>query len=308
MEPIIGAGGGGSAADAVKDSDTENFMVDVIEASDETPIVVDFWAPWCGPCKQLGPAIENAVRATAGAVKLVRINVDENKELAAQFRVQSIPAVYAFHRGRPVDGFVGALPESQIKSFVGRLASAGGPNPIEAAMEQAAAALENGETDMAAQIYGEVLRMDGANAAAIAGLARCALAKDDLAEARDILDSADPSIAKDSAITSARSALDLAEQAAATRDQSDGGGSDALERQLQADPDNHQTRFDLAMARFAAGDKAAAVDHLLEIIRRDRAWNEDAARLQLLKFFEAFGHTDPVTVDGRRKLSSMLFS
>lgn len=308
MEPIIGEAAGAPAGDVVKDSDTANFMADVIEASRETPVVVDFWAPWCGPCKQLGPMIENAVRATRGAVKLVKINVDENQQLAAQFQVQSIPAVYAFQDGRPVDGFVGALPESQINQFIGRLGGEVGPSPIDAALEQAQAAMDAEDLGTAAAIYSQVLQAEPANTGAIAGLARCRLAAGDVEGAREVIDQVGGEQANDAAIAGARSAIELAEQTATADAGGDGGDIAELRAKLAANANDHQARYDLALALYGQGQREAAVDELLELIERDRKWNDEAGRKQLLKLFEAFGPTDPLTVEARQRLSTILFS
>jgi putative thioredoxin len=304
MEPIIG--GAAQAADAalIKNSTTATFMADVIEASREAAVVVDFWAPWCGPCKQLGPMIEKAVRDARGAVRLVKINIDENQELAAQMRIQSIPAVYAFKDGRPVDGFVGAIPESQIKQFVGRLAGdTAGPDPVAEAVALAKEAVAAGDHARAANIYTQVLEHDPANIDAIAGLARAAIARKDFAKAKQFLDRAPKEQAGHAEIAAARAALELAEAGSKAA-----GQIGALKARLEADPKDHQARYDLSAARFAAGEREQAIDDLLELIRRDRAWNEEAARKQLLKFFEAIGLADPLTVAARRRLSAILFS
>jgi putative thioredoxin len=296
-----------AAANPIKDSNTESFMADVIDTSQQVPVIVDFWAPWCGPCKQLGPALEKAVREARGAVKLVKIDIDQNQELAAQMRIQSIPAVYAFFQGRPVDGFMGAIPDSQVKAFVQRLAknagAAAGPSPVEQALEQAEAALAEGDAGTASAIFGQVLQHEPQNAAAIGGLARCHLQVGEIEEAKRLLDSAPPDAAKDKSVVAARAALELAEQAAAAT-----GATPELRRRLDADANDHQARFDLALALYAEGKNEDAVDALLEIVRRNRAWNEEAARKQLVKIFEALGPTDPLTVSARRRLSSILFA
>ncbi len=308
MEPIIGAPPAqGPAGDIIKDSDTNNFMADVIEASREVPVIVDFWAPWCGPCKQLGPILEKSVAAAQGQVRLVKINVDENQALAQQMRIQSIPAVYAFFQGQPVDGFAGALPESQIKQFVQRLAEmAGGevgPSPIDEALEQAAAAMAAKDAGRASAIYSQVLSHEPENPKAIAGMAQCYLAAEDFDRARQILDGAPPATASDPDIMAARSALDLAEQAAGAK-----GNLGELMDKVAHNPNDHQARFDLATALHATGKSEAAIDQLLEIVGRDRAWNDEAARKQLLKIFDTLGPTHELTMSGRRRLSSMLFA
>jgi putative thioredoxin len=301
--PAPAAGGG---ADLIKESSDRGFMADVIEASRTTPVLVDFWAPWCGPCKQLGPLLEKTVKAARGAVRMVKINIDENPQIAGQLRIQSIPAVYAFFQGRPVDGFAGALPESQIKQFVDRLVQLGGGDAgeggLEEALEAARAALDEGDLETAQAIYSEIVQAEPTHAGALAGLLRCLIQAGRLEQARKALSSIPAEIAKDKDIVAARTALDLAEQSAAA------GPVTELAERVAADPNDHASRYDLAMALFAKGRREEAVDHLLEIVRRDRAWNDDQARKQLVKFFEAFGPTDKLTVVGRRRLSSILFS
>ncbi|HJM91828.1 MAG: thioredoxin [Alphaproteobacteria bacterium] len=300
MEPIIGDMS--APANTVKDGDTASFAADVIEASNEVPVIVDFWAEWCGPCKTLGPTIEKAVKAASGQVRLVKINVDENQQLAQQLRVQSIPAVFAFKNGKPVDGFVGAQPESQIKAFIQRLTGDAGPSPIEQALEQGEAALAAGDVSGASDIFGQVLRADMENARAIAGLCQCLIDSGDLAEAREMLDGLEGKLAIDPAVQSVRAALELAEQSA------DAGDTAPLRARLEANGNDHEARMELSTALLAAGQREEAVDELLESIRRDRNWNDEAARKQLLTLFEAFGHADELTVSARRRLSSMLFS
>ena len=309
MEPIIGASqanGGEPPAGLIKESDTARFGEDVIEASMTAPVIVDFWAPWCGPCKQLGPLLEKGVRAARGAVRLVMVNVDENQSLAAQLRVQSIPAVYAFFEGQPVDGFVGAQSESQINNFIERLVRQGGaemgPSPVEQALEQAQAAIESGQPAAASALFGQVLQHEPDNETALAGMIRCHLDSNDVAGARRLFDSLPGEKTPTAAFASVKAALELAEQSAET------GTVPELEARVAAQPNDHQARFDLAMALQAAGEREAAADTLLEIIDRNRNWNEDAARRQLLKYCEAWGPTDELTQSARRRLSSLLFS
>jgi putative thioredoxin len=299
-----GKGAGQPApTDLIKDTSTRDFMADVIEASKAQPVLVDFWAPWCGPCKQLSPIIEKVVREAKGAVKLVKMNIDEHPTIPQQMGVQSIPAVFAFVDGRPVDGFMGALPESQIKEFISRIA---GPTPEEAGLEDvlasAQAAFDEGDVAGAAEIYAAVLQEDRENLAAIAGLARCLIQSGELDRARQTLALVPPGKENDPAVAGARAALELAEQTADLGDIGD------LAKHLEADANNHQARFDLALALNARGDREDAVNHLIEIVRRKRDWNEEAARKQLVQFFEAWGPTDPMTIEARRKLSSVLFS
>jgi putative thioredoxin len=305
MDQLFGAaprqGGGG---DLVKNSTTATFMADVIDASHDVAIVVDFWAPWCGPCKQLGPALEKAVKEANGAVRMVKINIDENPELAQQMRIQSIPAVYAFRDGRPVDGFVGALAESQLKQFVKRLAGSGAvASPVEQALEMAKEAMTEGDAATAANLYAQILQHDPANVEAMAGSARALVAMKDYPQAREVLERVPAAQQNHAEVTAARAALELAEAG----EKAAGAIGDHRAR-LAKDADDHEARLELASALFAAGQREEAVDELLEIIRRNREWNEQAARKQLVKFFEAMGPTDPLTLSGRRRLSSLLFS
>jgi putative thioredoxin len=312
MDQLIGGApaagpAGASAADLIKDSNQEAFAQDVLDVSMQVPVIVDFWATWCGPCKTLGPLIEKVVKEAKGAVRLVKIDVDSNQALAGQLRIQSIPAVYAFFQGRPVDGFVGAQPESQLKQFVQRLAKMGaagaGPSPIDEALEQAEAAFAEGDYGAANAIFGQVLDHEGDNAKAIAGLARCLIATGDLAGAKEMLDGVTPEVLKNPAIVSVVSQLELAEAG-----QKAAGQTQQLQARIDANPKDFEARYDLAVAQFASGEREAAIDQLLEIFKASRAWNEEAARKQLVKFFEAMGPTDPLTLAGRRKLSSLMFS
>lgn len=307
FSPPPNAANASAANDVIKDGSDRTFMADVIEASRDTPVIVDFWAPWCGPCKQLGPAIEKAVRAAKGAVKLVKIDTDQHPMIAQQLRVQSIPAVYAFFQGRPVDAFVGAQPESQIKAFVERLVKLGGgaggmDDMLADALEQAREALDAGDVTTASDIYGQILQAVPDNAPAYAGLVRCLIAAGDLDRAKQMIDQAPEAVAKDKDLVAARSAIEVAEQAKKA------GPIPELMEKLARDKNDHQARYDLAMALYAAGKRESAMDELLELVRRDRAWNEEAARKQLVKLFEAFGPKDPLTLSGRRRLSSILFS
>jgi putative thioredoxin len=308
MEQLIGGGAAAAAAAPVKDTTTASFEADVIAASRDVAIIVDFWAPWCGPCKQLGPLLEKAVKDARGAVRMVKVNIDENPEIAQAMRIQSIPAVYAFRNGRPIDGFVGALPESQVKQFVKRAATSGGgapagPSPIEEAMEMAKEALGQGDPGSAANIYAQVLQHEPDNAEAIAGLARAYIATKQLPKARQVLDKAPAEAAKHAEIASARTALELAEAG-----EKAAGGLGRLRERVAANPEDYEARLELATALFSAGEREAAVDELLDMVRKNREWNEQAARKQLVKFFEALGPTDPLTVSARRRLSSILFS
>ena len=288
--------------DLITEAGDGTFARDVLQASQKTPVVVDFWAPWCGPCKQLTPVLENAVRAARGAVKLVKINVDQNPSVAAQLGVQSIPAVFAFVGGRPVDGFMGVLPESQIKEFIAQLSKSAGEDPSADQLEAAEAALAAGAAAEAAKLFGAVLAADPADVAAIAGLAKCHIATGELDQAERILATAPASKASSSEVAGAQAALELARKSGTAGDEAE------LTARLRRDPMDHQARFDLALALNARGEQAEALDHLIEIIRADRDWNEEAARKQLVQLFDAWGPKDPNTVSGRRKLSSILFA
>jgi putative thioredoxin len=304
MEPLLSAGQAAPPpADLIKDSSTATFMADVVEASRDVPVIVDFWATWCGPCKQLTPALEKAVTAAKGAVKMVKIDVDQNQDLAAQFRIQSVPSVFAFKDGQPIDGFAGALPESQIKSFIQRLTGETGPSPADQALEQAQAAYDAGDYGAAGNLYMQVLREDQSSTKAVAGVIRCAVASGQLDQAREMLGQLPEEALQDSEIAAAKTALDLAQEG-----QSAGGDTAELEAQVNANPGDHQARFDLAAALYGNGNAEAAIDQLLEIVSRDRKWEDDGARKRLVEIFDALGPTNPLTVAGRRKLSSMLFA
>ncbi|MGD0191137.1 MAG: thioredoxin [Rhizomicrobium sp.] len=288
----------------IKDGSIETFAADVLEASRDVPVIVDFWAPWCGPCKQLGPAIEKVVTEANGAVRLVKINIDENQEIARQLRIQSIPTVYAFRNGQPVDGFMGAIPESQIRSFVQNLTGRdGGHDHAEEALAAADEAFATGDVGGAAQAYGQMLQDEPGHPKAVAGLARCYLKTGDIDRARATLGLARPDGANDEAIRTVDAELKLREQAARTV-----GETAGFLARLERDPDDHQARYDLALAFDAKGDRDGAIRELLDIVRRDRKWNEEGARKHLVTLFEAMGPTDPRTIDARRRLSSILFA
>jgi len=296
---LIGETSPQPAGDIIKDGSDAGFAADVIEASKQTPVIVDFWAPWCGPCRQLGPAIERAVQAAKGKVRLVKIDIDQHPQYAGQLRVQSIPAVFAFVGGRPVDGFMGALPESQVKAFVDRLA---GQAPADATDELIAMGQESlalGDLGGAAQAFAEVLQADRTNAKALGGLARVYLEGGDTERAREVLEMAPPD-AKSTDLDSVRAALALAQEAPSE--------TAGFEARLATDPNDHEARYELAKALAGSGHWQAASDHLLTIIAADRTWNDDAARKQLLTVFEAAGPGSDITRSGRRRLSSILFS
>jgi putative thioredoxin len=310
METMLkGAAPQAAPADLVKDSDQTKFAKDVLEASRTVPVIVDFWAPWCGPCKQLQPTIEKVVTEAKGAVKLVKINIDQNQMLAQQLRIQSIPAVYAFFGGRPVDGFMGAVPESQVKQFVDRLVQAvggvageGDGNEIAELLEQAKAATAQNDLELAARIYSEVLGVEPTNVAALAGMARYQVQIGDLDQAKALLEQIPAKDRTGAEVAAVQAAIDLAEKA------KEAGPIGDLKAKASADPKDFQARLDLALAYWAGDQKQEAIDELLAMIKLDRNWNEGAARQQLLKFFEALGFTDPLAVDGRKRLSSILFA
>lgn len=304
MELNLGAAA--PAADLIKDGSEQTFMADVVEASMTVPIIVDFWAPWCGPCKTLGPMLEDAVTAAKGAVKMVKVNVDEAQAIAGQLQIQSIPTVYAFFKGQPIDGFQGALPGSEIKAFVDRvIQAAGGEAPGEtlaAAIEAAEEMLAEGAAVDAAQTFAAILGEDPVNAAAYGGMVRAHIVMEDLDQAEAILNGAPAEISTAPELEAAHAQLELAKQAA------DAGPVGELRAAVEANGDDHQARFDLAQALHAAGDADAAVAELLELFRRDREWNDGAAKAQLFTIFDALKPNDPVVLNGRRKLSSMIFA
>ncbi len=307
METLVGSNQNGSSQQGglIKDSSDAEFVADVIEASKEIPIIVDFWAPWCGPCKQLGPTLEKVVSEAAGAVKLVKIDIDQNPQIAQQLRVQSIPAVYAFHQGRPVDGFQGSLPESQLKEFIKKLTDAAGStqtSPIDEALEQAKVCIEAGDSGQAEALLEQILQHAPDNADAKISLARLSLDNEQLERAQNLIGELDNEVKKSPEAVSLISALALAERAG------EAGDLAALKSKVDNNSADHQSRLDLAVALFGHGQKEEAINELLESIRKDRKWNEEAARKQLLEFFEAMGPVDDLTISGRRKLSSILFS
>ncbi|MCW1930876.1 thioredoxin [Pararhodobacter zhoushanensis] len=292
-----------AAAGLIKDTTEASFMADVVDASQEVPVIVDFWAPWCGPCKTLGPQLEAAVTAAKGKVKMVKINVDENQQIAAQLRIQSIPTVYAFFQGRPVDAFQGAVPPSELKTFVDKLvALTGADEGLEAALDEAETMLGAGEAADAAEVFAAVLGEEPENARALGGLARAHIAAGTLDQAEALINNAPAAIATAKEVEAARAQLALARQAETA------GPVDELRAALAADPANHQARFDLAGALHASGDVAGAIDELLELFRRDREWNEGAAKAQLFIVFDALKPNDPLAQKGRRRLSSMIFA
>lgn len=295
--------GAAPAGELIKDVDESTFMAEVIEASQTTPVIVDFWAPWCGPCKTLGPALEAAVTAAGGKVKMAKINVDENQMIAGQMRVQSIPTVYAFHQGQPVDGFQGALPPSEIEAFVAKVAAlAGEDEGLSAAVEAAEEMLEAGEIDDAAQTFAAVIEEEPNNAAAFAGLVKCHLAAENVDEAEATLNGVPAEISETAPIEGVRAQIELAKQA------QDAGPVAELTARVEADPADMEARIELATALHASGDVEAAVNALLDAVRHDRDWNEGAAKQQLFTIFDALEPNDKIALDGRRKLSSILFA
>jgi putative thioredoxin len=293
--------GAGGAETHVSDTTSATFRQDVLTESTKRPVLVDFWAPWCGPCKQLTPVLEKVVNAAGGKVKLVKMNIDEHPQIAGQLGIQSIPAVIAFRNGQPVDGFMGAVPEGQVKAFIEKLAGPVGPGPVEELIAEAEAFQAQGDVATAADVYAEVLQHEPANLKAIGALAKIHVELGDIEGAKGFLAMAPADKADDPLLAGARAALELAEQAATLGDFAE------LEKKVAEQPGDHQARFDLALALAAAGQREAATDHLVEIVKRDRAWNDDGARKQLLQFFEAWGPMDEMAVAGRRKLSAVLF-
>ncbi|WP_209424600.1 thioredoxin [Pararhodobacter sp. SW119] len=291
-----------SAAPIIKDTTEASFMADVVEASQEVPVIVDFWAPWCGPCKTLGPALEAAVTAARGKVRMVKVNVDENQMIAQQLRIQSIPTVYAFWQGRPVDAFQGALAPSELKAFVDKLSDLAGDGGLGEVLDEAERLLTDGAAVEAAQLYAAILGQEPEQPAALGGLARAHIAMGELDQAEALLNNAPAAIASAKELEAARAQLALARQAA------NAGPVEDYRARIEADPDDHQARFDLAQALHARGDAAGAIDELLELFRRDRDWNDGAAKTQLLTVFDALKPNDPLAQKGRRRLSSMIFA
>ena len=299
--PILNSGAATSDADLIKNTTTKDFMHDVIDASREVPVLVDFWAPWCGPCRQLTPILEKAVRGAKGAVRLVKLNIDDHPQIPGQMGVQSIPAVFAFQDGRPVDGFMGALPESRVTAFIARLIG-DTVDDVAADVEAAEAALASGDLNTAAQLFGEVLQQDRENVQSLAGLAKCYIKTGDLARAEQTLALVPPAKTEAAPVASARAALELARKAG------EAGDVESLRAKLAAEPKDPQIRFDLALALNAKGDRNGALEELLLLVAKNRTWNDDAARKQLLQLFDAWGPTDPATISGRQRLSSLLFA
>ena len=294
-----------AAPDLIKDTTTQTFVKDVIEESKRQPVLIDFWAEWCGPCRQLTPMLEKAVRAAKGKVKLVKMNIDQHPAIPGQMGIQSIPAVIAFVDGRPADGFMGAIPESQVNAFIDKLSKSmpgSGEASIAEILKEAETLLAEGDPAGAAQVYAEALSVDATNIAALAGLAKCYVTTGAVDQAKQTLAMVPESRRNDAAVKAVQAAIDLAEQAKSV------GPIGELEQKIAANPLDHQARFDLATALNAAGKRKEATTHLLEIVKRDRKWNDDGARKQLLQFFEAWGGTDEATVEGRKRLSTVLFS
>lgn len=298
-----GNGASPAAPDLIKETTTQSFVKDVIEESKRQPVLIDFWAQWCGPCRQLTPILEKVVRSAKGKVKLVKMNIDEHPAIPGQMGIQSIPAVIAFVNGQPADGFMGALPESQVTAFVNKLTAGmpGEPNIAEV-LKEAETLLAEGDAANAASVYAEVLAIDATNIAALAGLAKCYATTGAIDQAKKTLAMVPESKRGDVAVKAVQAMIDLAEQASSL------GPVAELEQKVAANPLDHQARFDLATALNAAGKRAEATQQLLEIVKRDRKWNEDGARKQLVQFFDAWGATDEATVEGRKRLSTILFA
>jgi putative thioredoxin len=294
-----------AAPDLIKETTTQTFVKDVIEESKRQPVLIDFWAEWCGPCRQLTPILEKAVRNAKGRVKLVKMNIDQHPAIPGQMGIQSIPAVIAFVNGQPADGFMGAIPESQVNAFIEKLTkgvpAAGEPNVAEI-LKEAEMLLAEGDAASAAQVYAEALSFDATNIAALAGLAKCYVTSGAVEQAKQTLAMVPESKRSDAAVKAVQAAIDLAEQAKSL------GPVGELEQKVAANPLDHQARFDLATALNAGGKRSEATSQLLEIVRRDRKWNDDGARKQLVQFFEAWGGADEATVEGRKRLSTILFS
>ncbi len=291
-----------AATDLIKDTTEATFLADVIEASRDIPVIVDFWATWCGPCKTLGPMLEAAVKASNGKVRMVKVDVDQNQRIASQLRIQSIPTVYAFWQGQPVDAFQGAVPASELKAFVDRAAALAGDGGLAEALAAAEEMLAEGAAVDAAETFAAILGEDAGNAPAYGGLVRSHIALGNLDQAQGFLDAAPATIAKTKELDAARAQLELARQAASAGPEAD------LRAAVAADPNDHQARFDLAAALLANDNPAEAVDQLLDLFRRDRDWNDGAAKTQLFTVFDALKPQDPIVLAGRRRLSSMIFA
>lgn len=305
---LIGSGStaapnsGTAPAGDIIDVTTADFMAEVIEESKKRPVIVDFWAPWCGPCRQLTPALESVTTKAGGKVRLAKMNIDDHPDVAGQMGVQSIPAVFAFVDGRPADGFQGAQPETQVQAFVDKLIGPQGPSPVDQLIEAADAALSAGDFQTAANSYAQVLQVEPENTAAMAGMLKVYVAAGELETARQALASLTDEMKADPAIAAAQAALELAEKAASL------GDAEELTARLEVNPDDHQARFDLALIHNAKNHREAAAMALVEIIKRDRSWNDEAARKELLQLFEVWGPTDPASMTGRKQLSRVLFS
>ena len=306
MTMLDNGGGVATAAapeDLIKETTTQGFMKDVIEESKRQPVLIDFWAPWCGPCKQLTPILEKVVKGAKGKVKLVKMNIDDHPAIPGQMGIKSIPAVIAFVNGQPADGFMGALPESQVLAFIERVTKGqAGGNETQELLKSADAAMAEGNTQGAIEVYEHILVEDKASIPALTGLARCYLAANEIEKAKQILTQVPAAKQSDTAVAAVRAAIEVAEQASSI------GPVGELEQKVAANPLDYQARFDLAVALNAAGKRPEAVDYLMDIVKRDRKWNDDGARKQLVQFFEAWGPTDEATVAGRKRLSSILFA